>query len=104
MRAEFQKKVKVMMNLMKRMPRELLLVLRYAFGSAPSSGTYGVPLRNQNYLRALNKELGEPVNRFTLMARVAVKGAIYSPPGLHNTTLTELDAARFKVRTSRFVD
>lgn len=57
MRLRYQSKVKDIFLLMKRMPRELLLVLR-----------------NQNYLRALNKECGEPVNRFVLMARTAVKG------------------------------
>ncbi len=45
-RGEIQKKFKAIFKLMHQMPRELLLVLR-----------------NQNYLRALNKELGEPVNR-----------------------------------------
>lgn len=82
-RAEFQAKIKVMMTLMRQMPRELLLVFR-----------------NQNYLRALNKELGDPVNRFTIMARVAVKGIshvpdavhIHSPNELVDTQLRQLDA------------
>ena len=45
------------------MPRELLLVLR-----------------NQNYLRSLNHEMGQPVNRFRIMARMAVKGNEYRNP------------------------
>jgi len=61
LRYEFQQKINEMMALMKQMPRELLLVLR-----------------NQNYMRALNKELGEPVNRFMIMARAAVKGVSYN--------------------------
>jgi len=58
------------------------------------------PDSNQNYLRALNKELGDPVNRFTIMARVAVKGIshvpdavpIHSPNKLVDTQLRQLDA------------
>ena len=45
------------------MPRELLLVLR-----------------NQNYLRSLNHEMGQPVNRFRIMARMAVRGNEYRNP------------------------
>lgn len=44
------------MQLMKLMPRPLFLVLR-----------------NQNYVRGLNKELGMPVNRFRLMANMALR-------------------------------
>jgi hypothetical protein len=48
----------------------------------------------------LNKELGDPVNRFTIMARVAVKGIshvpdavhIHSPNELVDTQLRQLDA------------
>ena len=40
-----------------QMPRELLLVLR-----------------NQNYVRAMNYDMGQPVNRFRIMARMALKG------------------------------
>jgi aarF domain-containing kinase len=49
-------------GMMKAMPRELLLVLR-----------------NQNYIRYLDKELGSPVNRYVTMARVAVQGLSYEP-------------------------
>eukprot|EP00124_Ichthyophonus_hoferi_P004265 Ihof_evm7s449 gene=Ihof_evmTU7s449 len=44
-------------GMLKRMPRPLLLVLR-----------------NINIVRALNKELGVPINRFDHMARFAVRG------------------------------
>jgi aarF domain-containing kinase len=47
--------IPVVMSVMKSMPRELVLVLR-----------------NQNYVRGLNKELGMPVNRFRLMSRMAL--------------------------------
>lgn len=49
-------------QLMKAMPRELLLILR-----------------NQNYIRYLDRELGSPVNRYTTMARVAVQGLSFHP-------------------------
>ncbi|KAL6043906.1 putative aarF domain-containing protein kinase 5, variant 2 [Balamuthia mandrillaris] len=61
-RAMFQQVTEVF-QMMKQMPRELLLVMR-----------------NQNYLRALNKELGEPVNRFAIMARTAVQGIHHRNP------------------------
>eukprot|EP00808_Paulinella_micropora_P010219 g54933.t1 len=48
---------KAFFEVMKEMPEELLLVFR-----------------NQNYLRGLNKMLGQPVNRFTSFARTAVRG------------------------------
>lgn len=56
-------------EMMQQMPRELLLILR-----------------NQNYLRSLNKEMGIPVNRFTIMARQAVAGARHRKPASHILT------------------
>eukprot|EP01132_Coremiostelium_polycephalum_P000917 gene917-1158_t len=50
-------KMKEINLLMKTMPRHLLLVLR-----------------NNNLLRSINMELGSPVNRFSIMARVATRG------------------------------
>lgn len=50
--------VEIITETMRNMPRELLLVLR-----------------NQNYIRGLNQQLGMPVNRFRLMARTAL-GAV----------------------------
>jgi hypothetical protein len=44
------------MDMFQTMPRELLLIMR-----------------NQNYARALTTELGEPVNRFRIMARSALR-------------------------------
>jgi aarF domain-containing kinase len=46
-----------LVNVMKQMPRELLLVLR-----------------NTNLVRSVNRELGTPVNRFVIMAEVAAQG------------------------------
>jgi aarF domain-containing kinase len=51
-RAEFN-------EVMRTMPRELLLVLR-----------------NLNLARSINKDLGAPINRFIILARVAAAGAL----------------------------
>jgi hypothetical protein len=55
LRRQAHKQQREWMDMLRHMPRELLLVLR-----------------NQNYARALCTELGEPVNRFRVMARSAL--------------------------------
>jgi aarF domain-containing kinase len=50
--------IHTVLDMMKQMPRPMLLILR-----------------NQNYIRALNYQYGIPVNRFKLMARIAAQGA-----------------------------
>lgn len=60
--AKFQSQRGKIYELMKAMPRELLLVLR-----------------TQNYIRYLDKELGSPVNRYVTMARIAVQGLSFQP-------------------------
>lgn len=109
LRYEFQQKINEMMALMKQMPRELLLVLRYVFVTPPlaplTQTTYArlcrvwVPCRNQNYMRALNKELGEPVNRFMIMARAAVKGVSYNAHPASGSTHEVSGASEVKVHT-----
>ena len=63
LRRTLEKKMDRWMDSFQLMPRELLLVLR-----------------NQNYLRSLNHEMGQPVNRFRIMARMAVRGNEYRNP------------------------
>ena len=63
LRKTLEKKMDKWMDSFQLMPRELLLVLR-----------------NQNYLRSLNHEMGQPVNRFRIMARMAVRGNEYRNP------------------------
>jgi hypothetical protein len=53
------------MEMMKDMPRELLLVYILLTKQV---------LRNQNYMRFLNAELNHPVNRYKIMARSAIRG------------------------------
>ena len=63
LRRTMEKKMDKWVDSFQLMPRELLLVLR-----------------NQNYLRSLNHEMGQPVNRFRIMARMAVRGIDYRNP------------------------
>ena len=63
LRANLHKKAAKWFDTAQLMPCELLLVFR-----------------NQNYLRSLNYEMGQPVNRFRVMARMAVRGSDYRNP------------------------
>lgn len=53
------------LSVLEQLPREVLLLLR-----------------TQNYLRAINRDMGVPVNRFHLMARLAARGAAEQRPTL----------------------
>ncbi|KAF0983602.1 hypothetical protein FDP41_010667 [Naegleria fowleri] len=55
---QFQSKRSEFMNIYRHMPKEMLLISR-----------------TDNILRSLNRELGAQVNRFSIMARIAAKGA-----------------------------
>jgi len=63
MQKDLMKQVDIVFDMMEKMPRELLLVMR-----------------NQNYLRALAYEYKGQVNRFRIMARVASKGVDFRRP------------------------
>jgi hypothetical protein len=48
---------------------------------------------SQTYIRYLDKELGSPVNRYTTMARVAVRGLSYRPDPPLPSPGSEVDVA-----------
>lgn len=82
-RSKAQQQIPQLLQMSKDMPRELLLVMR-----------------NQNYLRSLNAELGAPVNRFRIMARSAVRGIYYQKP-IHNNIQSEQYIQPKSTRTVR---
>ena len=78
-RKKFESKIPQALETFQKMPRELLLVLR-----------------NQNYLRSINHELGYLVNRFRIMAACAVRGIGWRNVG------DESDIRRIKRKSSQW--
>jgi len=70
-------KMDEMVDVLKTMPRSLVLVIR-----------------NLNLLRSLNRELGAPVNRFTVMARTA----LHSQARLATSHTSIWRAVHFEIR------